>query len=186
MERVTTPPLSVIPHPVLLHVLDIDKRTRLSDTASYGSALRKFYVFCDTFSILESDCLSASFALLHSFALWVAADPDPRKLAFRMVHHLNRYQSMSSTSIYLGFALFMSSKASVLPSPRRIARSSNFRCVVWQLRTGRRKRPLRPPITLLMLWALRSELNSSIPSTHVCGLRHPALFGASCDLAKYP
>ena len=48
----------------------------LCDSSSYGLGLCKFHVFCDIFSILESDCLPASFELLYSFALWVAMDPS--------------------------------------------------------------------------------------------------------------
>ena len=42
----------------------------------YGSGLRKFHLFCDIFTIPESDRLPASFLLLHSFARWTVLDPD--------------------------------------------------------------------------------------------------------------
>ena len=40
------------------------------------SGLHKFHVFCDIFSIPESNRLPVSFPLLHPFALWAAADPS--------------------------------------------------------------------------------------------------------------
>ncbi|KAG1903710.1 uncharacterized protein F5891DRAFT_905550, partial [Suillus fuscotomentosus] len=48
----------------------------LRDAASYGAGLRKFHRFCDIFSVPESNCLPVSFELLHSFTLWVVADPN--------------------------------------------------------------------------------------------------------------
>ena len=39
-------------------------------------ASTKFYLFCDIFTIPESDHLPVSFELLHSFSLWAATDPS--------------------------------------------------------------------------------------------------------------
>jgi len=48
----------------------------ICDTSSYGSGLQKFHVFCDIFTVLESERLPASFPLLHSFTLWAVTDPS--------------------------------------------------------------------------------------------------------------
>jgi hypothetical protein len=61
---------------VIAHLAALASRASLQDTQSYGSALRKFHLFCDIFTIPESDRLPASFELLHSFALWAASDPE--------------------------------------------------------------------------------------------------------------
>ncbi|KAI0073629.1 hypothetical protein K474DRAFT_1580154, partial [Panus rudis PR-1116 ss-1] len=46
-------------------------------TSSYGAGLRKFHLFCDIFQVPETARLPASFAVLKSFVLWAAADPEP-------------------------------------------------------------------------------------------------------------
>jgi len=65
-----------IQHPVIHVIADLASKSSLRDTTSYGSGLRKFHIFCDIFSIPESQRLPASFELLHSFALWAAVDPN--------------------------------------------------------------------------------------------------------------
>jgi hypothetical protein len=74
---INTPPSSTIDNPIIRHIASIANRASLRDTANYGSGLRKFHLFCDIFSVPESDRLPASFELLHSFALWAVTDPEP-------------------------------------------------------------------------------------------------------------
>ena len=46
----------------------------LHNSSSHGLGLCKFHLFCDIFTISESDHLPASFKLLHSFSLWAATN----------------------------------------------------------------------------------------------------------------
>jgi hypothetical protein len=73
---VNTPLASAIDNPVIHYLADLANHASLCDMGSYGSGLRKFHIFCDVFSIPESQCLPASFQVLHSFALWAATDPE--------------------------------------------------------------------------------------------------------------
>lgn len=73
---VNSPPPSTIDNPVIQLIASRASCASLRDTASYGAGLRKFHLFCDIFSIPESNRLPASFELLHSFALWAVTDPD--------------------------------------------------------------------------------------------------------------
>lgn len=73
---VNSPPSSVIDNPTIRLIAAIASRASLRDTSSYGSGLHKFHLFCNIFSIPESQRLPASFELLHSFALWAATDPE--------------------------------------------------------------------------------------------------------------
>lgn len=79
---VNVPPASVILSGIIQHLADIASRASLRDASSYGSGLRKFHLFCDIFSIPEEQRLPASYALIHSFALWAVADPDPLEPIF--------------------------------------------------------------------------------------------------------
>ena len=126
-------------------------RASLHDTSSYGSGLRKFHIFCDIFTIPESDRLPASFPLLHSFALWATTDPSMlnQELAdgipFEPI-------SVSVVKKYLA-AVRAWHIAQGWPPP--LADEDHDR-INWSLRgleniQGNRKRPLRPPITISML-----------------------------------
>jgi len=75
-KGINTPPASTIDNPTIQLVAALASHASLRDTSSYGSGLRKFHLFCNIFTILESDRLPASFPLLHSLALWAATDPD--------------------------------------------------------------------------------------------------------------
>jgi hypothetical protein len=66
---VNVPPATTISHPTIHLIAALASRSSLRDMASYGSGLRKFHIFCDIFTIPESDRLPASFPLLHSFVL---------------------------------------------------------------------------------------------------------------------
>ena len=74
-KGVNSPPPSTLQIPVLEDLALRAVEHSLRDTGGYGSALRKFHIFCNIFSVPESDRLPAAFPLLHSFALWAAADP---------------------------------------------------------------------------------------------------------------
>ena len=75
-KGVNSPPPSTICHPAIVSLEALAAKASLRDTSGYGAGLRKFHLFCDAFSIPEHQRLPASFELLHSFALWAAADPD--------------------------------------------------------------------------------------------------------------
>ena len=77
---VNEPPPSVLNIPVIERIASLASQHTLRDTTSYGSGLRKFHIFCDVFSIPEAERLPASFPLIHSFALWAAADPGASDL----------------------------------------------------------------------------------------------------------
>ncbi|KAG2146275.1 hypothetical protein DEU56DRAFT_731723 [Suillus clintonianus] len=120
-------------------------RASLRDTSGYGSGLRKFHLFCDIFSVPENIRLPAPFAVLHSFALWAATDPtqdDPYLAAVRAWH------------IAQGW-----------PPPLSL---DDHQRINWSLRgleniyTSRRK-PIRPPVTLIMLSTLKGCLQLNDP-----------------------
>lgn len=75
-KGINTAPPSTISDPTIQLIATLAARASLRDTSSYGSGLRKFHLFCDIFTIPESDRLLASFQLLHSFALWAVSDVD--------------------------------------------------------------------------------------------------------------
>ncbi|KAJ7801342.1 hypothetical protein B0H14DRAFT_2386492 [Mycena olivaceomarginata] len=150
--------------PVIAHLAALASRASLQDTQSYGSALRKFHLFCDIFTIPESDRLPASFELLHSFALWAASDPedvDPVIAAETTFEPV----SVKTVRKYLsGIAAWHQAQG----WPRPLS-EEDLKRIDWSIRglanlqKGRRTRPLRPPITLLMLRALRAVLNLDDP-----------------------
>ena len=73
---INTPPATTIDSPVIRYLADLANHASLRDTGSYGSGLRNFHIFCDVFSIPESQWLPASFQVLYSFALWAATDTE--------------------------------------------------------------------------------------------------------------
>ena len=160
---VNTAPASTIDDPTIHLIAALASRASLRDTSSYGSGLRKFHIFCDIFSIPESERLPASFSLLHSFALWAAADPSmldpglPRDVPFEPV-------SVAVVKKYLA-AVRAWHIAQGWPPP--LSEEDHNR-ISWSLRglenmQGNRKRPIRPPITISMLRALRTSLNINEP-----------------------
>ncbi|KAG1893146.1 uncharacterized protein F5891DRAFT_963429 [Suillus fuscotomentosus] len=160
-----TPPPSTIEHPLIQHIASLTNRASLRDTASYGAGLRKFHLFCDIFSIPESARLPASFELLHSFVLWAVTDPDPNDPI------LSKVDSATFEPVSPGVARkYLSAVrawhiAQGWPPPLN---DSNHECINWSLRGlenlhGRKRKPLRPPITLTMLTALKATLTLSDP-----------------------
>ena len=71
-----TAPPTTIDSPLIWYLVRVASRVSLTDQSSYGSALKKFHIFCDIFCVPEAERLPASFEVLHSFAVWAASDPD--------------------------------------------------------------------------------------------------------------
>ncbi|KAJ7489048.1 hypothetical protein FB451DRAFT_1024953 [Mycena latifolia] len=161
---VNSPRPSHINDPTIAYLASLASRASLQDTASYGSGIRKFHLFCDIFTIPESDRLPASFETLHSFALWASTDPDDvdpsiaANTPFEMI-------SVETVRKYLS-AVGAWHIAQGWPSPLS---DDDWKRINWSLRgmanlqKGKRTRPLRPPITLEMLRALRAILNLDDP-----------------------
>ncbi|PCH35577.1 hypothetical protein WOLCODRAFT_166343 [Wolfiporia cocos MD-104 SS10] len=160
---VHTPPPITLDHPVLRHLANVASQASLRDAASYGSGLRKFHIFCDIFSVQDAECLPASFAILHSFAPWAVAAPDPDNPAFAdstpfepvSVGTIKKYlATVRAWHIMQGW-------------PPPLDDDAHAR-IDWSLHglkrvMGTRRHPLRPPITLHMLAALKAVLLLSDP-----------------------
>ncbi|KAI6003147.1 hypothetical protein EDD15DRAFT_2157789, partial [Pisolithus albus] len=131
---------------------------------SYGSGLRKFHIFCDIFSIPEKERLPASFALLHSFALWAASDPEipelnlpPTSIPFEPVAPpvARKYlAAIRAWHITQGW-----------PPPLD---DSQLERINWSLRglenlNTHHRHPPHPPITIAMLTALKNTLSLDDP-----------------------
>jgi hypothetical protein len=160
---VNTPPASTIDNPVIHYLADLANHASLRDTGSYGSGLRKFHIFCDIFSISESQRLPASFQVLHSFALWAATDPEA---VDSLLLNTAQFEPVSVSVIkkYLS-AVRAWHIAQGWPEPLSEADHNRIN---WSLRgleniQGTRSRALRPPITLNMLRGLKVTLNLSEP-----------------------
>ncbi|VDC01640.1 unnamed protein product [Peniophora sp. CBMAI 1063] len=164
-KGVHAPPRSTIDHPVIQHLARIASRHSLRDRQAYGSALRKYHLFCDHFSIPEADRLPASFALLNSFVLWCAADPDPADRVLADGVTIFEPVSPDTVSKYLS-GIRAWHLAQGWPPPLADVDQALIR---WHLRglaimqAGKRKRPPRPPVTIRMLAALRESLDLSDP-----------------------
>ncbi|RPD52818.1 hypothetical protein L227DRAFT_514196, partial [Lentinus tigrinus ALCF2SS1-6] len=136
-------PCATLDIPIIRTLVDRASHASLRDTSSYGSGLRKFHIFCDVFSIPESDRLPASFQLLHLFALWAAAEPDASDAAFYL-------SAVRAWHLAQGW-----------PPPLS---DDEFSQLNWSLRglanmqAGKRTRPPHPPITLAMLSFLPAVL----------------------------
>lgn len=161
---VNTPPLSTINVPILEVLASLAAEHSLRDAGSYGSGLRKFHIFCDIFSVPESDRLPAAFPLLHSFALWAAADPSACGLS--NVGDDVHFEPIAPSTVrkYLA-AVRAWHIAQGWPGPLS---ADEMDRITWSLRglerlQGSRRRPPRPPITLDMLAVLKAELNLMDP-----------------------
>jgi hypothetical protein len=133
----------------------------LRETSSYGSGLRKFHLFCDIFTIPEPQRLPASFELLHSFALWAASDPS---LLSAEIVDRTPFEPVSVSVVKKYLAAVRAWHIAQGWAPP--LSEDNHQRINWSLRGlenlyGSRKRPLRPPITLKMLHALRLTLDTS-------------------------
>ncbi|KAG1758670.1 hypothetical protein EDD22DRAFT_783603, partial [Suillus occidentalis] len=106
-----------------------------------------FHLFCNIFSIPESNRLPASFELLHSFVLWAVTDPD-RGDSILLISAIRAWH------IAQGW----------LPPLSDVHHDR----INWSLRRlenmqSSRQKPLHPPITLPMLMALKDSLLLSDP-----------------------
>ncbi|KAJ3713630.1 hypothetical protein C8R42DRAFT_593043 [Lentinula raphanica] len=142
---VNTPPSSVIDNPVIRFLSNFASEHSLRDTKSYGAGLRKFHIFCDIFSVSESDRLPASFAVLHSFALWAATNPDLLPIG-------------TVRSYLAGVRAWHFAQGWPDPLSESDHERINFSLRGLLNACGHRKKPVRPPITTGMLWALRRSL----------------------------
>ncbi|KAI0085361.1 hypothetical protein BDY19DRAFT_855238, partial [Irpex rosettiformis] len=145
---INTPPASTLSHPVLTHLDHLASQASLSDAASYGAGLRKFHLFCDIFSVPESDRLPASLPVLKSFA-FVPFEPI----------------SIVAVRKYLA-AVRAWHLAQGWPPPLN---EDELTQLNWSLRgldrlqAAHRHRPPRPPVSLHMLSTLRSALHLQEP-----------------------
>ncbi|KIO01883.1 hypothetical protein M404DRAFT_149050, partial [Pisolithus tinctorius Marx 270] len=117
----------------------------------YGSGICKFHIFCDIFSIPEAEHLPASFLLLHSFALWAASDPTLPELGISGTSYLSAVQAWHITQGW--------------PAPLD---DSHLKCINWSLHGLENlgvccHHPPHPPITIVMLSALKALLTLSDP-----------------------
>ncbi|KAH9916376.1 uncharacterized protein B0H18DRAFT_1124291 [Fomitopsis serialis] len=160
-KGVRSPPPSTIADPTIKHLQDLSVRESLRDTKGYGSALRKFHIFCDIFSVAEEDRLPASFAVLNSFALWALADPQPGDVgliggpAFEPVSRdvVRKYLAgVRAWHLIQGWPAPLSSD-----DHARI----DFHLRGLERHVGARRKAPRPPVTVPMLGALRAALDLS-------------------------
>lgn len=160
---VNTPPPSTISNPLIHFLSHFAASNSLKDAASSGSGIRKFHLFCDIFTIPEADRLPASFALLHSFTLWAVTDPSsvPPDLAASAAFEPVAIDTVKG---YLaGVRAWHFAQGWPDPLSDRDHERINFSLRGLGRAFGPRKRPIRPPITLAMLRALRVTLNLADP-----------------------
>jgi hypothetical protein len=157
---VHTPPPSTIDHPVIQRLSDIASAASLQDSEAYGAGLRKFHIFCDIFNIPERARLPTSFPVIHSFALWAAADPDPADPAFA---DGTIFEPVAEKTVRTYLAAIRAWHiAQHWPPPLS---DDDHAAINWSLRGLRniqgekRKCPPRPPVTPRMLMALRNTLD---------------------------
>jgi hypothetical protein len=160
---VNSAPPSVINNPTIELLAAIASRASLCDSSSYGSGLRKFHLFCDIFTIPETDRLPASFQLLHSFALWAATDPSTLTSEIS----INIPLEPVSVSVVRKYLAAVRAWHIVQGWPPPLSDEDHNR-INWSLRglenmQGNRKRPIRPPITINMLRGLHASLNLNDP-----------------------
>ncbi|KAG1881208.1 hypothetical protein F4604DRAFT_1577919 [Suillus subluteus] len=160
---VNSPPSSTIDNPVIQHIANLANRASLRDTASYGAGLRKFHIFCDIFSIPESNHLPADPLLSANSGTTVAFEPASVGVAHKYLSAVRAWH------IAQGW-------------PPPLSDSHHDR-INWSLRGlenlhGGRRKPLRPPISLAMLTAIKSTLILSDPfDTCVWAMASCAFFG---------
>lgn len=159
-----TPPAATIEHPLIERLFTMASLFSLRDATGYGAGVRKFHVFCDVFSIPEENRLPASFAVLHSFALWAAADPDIEDLdlisdmPFEPVAVSTVFKYLSGVRAWH----FAQGWPDPLTADERTRIGFSLRGLE-NKQQGKRKRPPRPPVTLPMLASLKSTLDLDKP-----------------------
>ena len=162
-KGINCPPASTISDPTIQAIALLATRHSLRDASSYGSGLRKFHIFCDIFSIREGDRLPASFEVIHSFALWAATDPEALDPALRGDTH---FEPVAVTTVQK-YVSAVRAWHIVQGWPEPLSDTDHER-INWSLRGlqnifGKRSRPVRPPITIPMLRALKLSLSLTEP-----------------------
>ena len=155
-KGINSPSSSTIKNQTIQLIASLASRASLCDLSGYGSGICKFHIFCDIFTILEADCLPASFELLHSFALWAATNPS--MLGPGLADNIH-FEPVSVAAIRTWHL------AQGWPAPLS---DNDHTCINWSLHglenlQGNRKRPIHPPITIGMLEALCVTLDSDDP-----------------------
>jgi len=156
---VNTASPSTIDDPIIQQLARVAVQASLSDQTSYGSGLKKFHVFCDIFNIPEEDRLPAKFEVMHSFALWAASDPE---VIDEELWSLTEFEPVSVQTVrkYLaGIRAWHIAQGWPLPlgDDERQRIDFSLRGLA-KLSAGKRSRPVRPPVTLAMLAALKESL----------------------------
>ncbi|KAJ3822275.1 hypothetical protein F5880DRAFT_1484448 [Lentinula raphanica] len=160
---VNTPPPSVIDNPVIHLLSNFASEHSLRDTKGYGAGLRKFHIFCDIFSISESERLPASFAVLHSFALWAATSPDLLPLGLTQGVPFEPVTVSTVRSYLAGIRAWHFAQGWPDPLSEGDHERINFSLRGLLNACGHRKKPVRPPVTMGMLWALKRSLVMNDP-----------------------
>ncbi|KAH8105277.1 hypothetical protein BXZ70DRAFT_887055 [Cristinia sonorae] len=163
---VNTPPASTIANPIIRHLDDLASHASLRDgtLAGYGTALRKFMLFCTIFSIPEADRLPASFPLLKSFVLWASTDPDPNDPILAGGTPFEPVSVTTARRYLAGIRAWHIAQG--FPPPLS---DTDLSSIGWtlrgldQLQGTRRRRPPRPPVTLRLLALLKSTLRIDEP-----------------------
>ncbi|VDC02686.1 unnamed protein product [Peniophora sp. CBMAI 1063] len=163
---VNTPPSSVLPIAIIEYLYMRARNESLAPKTSsgYGSGLRKFHVFCDIHSIPERARLPASVAVLNSFALWSAADPDPADPAFAQGEYYEPVSIPTVKSYLSSVCAWHIIQGWPDPLSEQNHKDIDF-CLrgLRKMQLVKRSHPPRPPVTLPMLSALRSSLDISKP-----------------------
>ncbi|KAJ7018794.1 hypothetical protein C8F04DRAFT_1149944 [Mycena alexandri] len=161
---VNVPPRATIDDPIIHFLASTASHASLRDTGGYGSGLRKFHLFCDIFSVPEVSRLPASFEVLHSFALWAATDPA---IVAPAVLGGTPFEPVSTDTV--GKYLSAVRAWHIAQGWQPPLSEADLDRINWSLRGLRnlqgesRKQPVRPPITLAMLRAMRLVLNLDDP-----------------------
>lgn len=150
------PPANTIAHPLIHFMEDTASWASLRDgtTTGYGSGLCKFHIFCDIFSIPETDRLLALYKLLHSFCLWAVAGDVPFEPV--SVQVAGKYlAAIRAWHLAQGWPPPLSEdhRDQITWSLRGIANIQQHRCT----------RLPCPPITLHILSTLKDTLNLDNP-----------------------
>lgn len=162
-KGVNTPPPATINNPAIKLLAELASHASLRDPQSYGSAIRKFHVFCDIFSIPETQRLPASFQLMHSFALWVVTDPDELHLEALDDVKFEPVSVKTARKYLSGVRAWHIAQGWPPPLSK-----DDYSRIDWSLRGmqnmfGSRTKPMRPPMTIPMLHALKNSLDMNDP-----------------------
>lgn len=161
---VNTPPPATLDVPVLQRLAAIASENSLRDAGSYGSGLRKFHIFCDIFHVPEADRLAARYNLLHSFALWAAADPQPEDVSLVAPTSYEPVARVTVKKYLAAIRAWHIAQGWPPPlSPEDAQRIQFSLRGLANIQAGRRTKPPRPPVTLHQLATLKSDLDLSSP-----------------------